>query len=276
MPFEHKHAAGVLFVSSSDLNKERRLGELGLFPRYALFSQQSLVVGAATMSARFPLSFAAAFAAAWLATACGGAMQSDLFGGDGGTDSSVNPKDAAVPDATDAPDATGDASVTDGSVADATPADAHVDVKPLDAPVDGPVDAKADATDAKVDAKDSSTTISSYDIWCGGDTVSDIYCWGPSQTCCASYSLDGGVQFSCKQSTSSCGFGQTPMLCDGVDDCVSGNVCCFSGASAVCTASDKCTGERLCDPSSSTTQCQSGYSCKSSTWISGVYACRKN
>jgi hypothetical protein len=237
----------------------------------------------------------------WVLAACGGAAQSQLFstddppangpeedGGVASVDAAVDPRADATADAPgDTVDATfdspGDATAqADGTVdarvdgaGDAGPADASLDRKPVDGPADAPADGKSDAADAKADAKDAATTVSSYDIWCGSDGAHDIYCWGPAETCCAGWSGDGGApKYSCK--ATSCGVGAVAMNCDSIDDCATGNVCCFSGSHGACMAAEKCSGEQLCDPLSSAVQCPSGYTCKNSSSLSGVYVCRKN
>ncbi len=240
------------------------------------------------MSVRFLIGFGSA----WAIAACGGAAQSQLFSTDDPTadgqegDGSAGLGDAALDATVDAQlDAASDVTAqADGAVdaradgtVDAGPVDALLDVKPVDGSVDAPVDAKIDASDAKADAKDGATTVGSYDIWCGSDTTKDIYCWGPAETCCAGWSGDAGSpKYTCKASTTSCGVGAVAISCDSVDDCTTGNVCCFSGSHGACMSAEKCTSERLCDPLSSSSQCASGYTCKNSTLLNGVYVCRKN
>jgi hypothetical protein len=136
--------------------------------------------------------------------------------------------EAAVGDATAAPDGPGD----DGS-------------SPADGP--GPDGAAAEAGGSSA-------------IACG-----NLTCSVPAQTCCVSFG-NGGVVTSCANGATCPGTGSTTLRCASSADCTGQSVCCLTqqnnGGVAECSATCGGGDTQLCDPTSPAPGCGHGQQCQ--------------
>ena len=200
----------------------------------------------------------------WLA-ACGGATQSDLFGGgaasqDGGS-SGVDSGNGDV-DASSGVDASG--GVDAGHKKDSG-------VIPVDA--GGPPD-----TGVVVDAGAGDPG-----IYCGKDPQNDVFCPVGQEDCCITGQGTSAIIFKCEAVGALTCTGVAAM-CDDTADCPGNKVCCgsFDGQryrEVVCRSS--CSGQgpngttfrRFCDPFLQPSDCPQGTACQASQVLTGYFLC---
>ena len=192
--------------------------------------------------------------------ACGGAIDSDLFGN--GSDAAAV-KDTSTVDVTTTNDG-GIGPGPDASFADATPivdATPIFDVTPIDA---GPVDP---GTACPTQPQQS-------------------FCKNDTELCCLRQTGSACIQTS---SANTC-FNGVRMFCDNTDSCKTGEVCCGNitnqggqgnfytevKCSATCSVSATAVPgqRRFCNPNNKPDECQQyGMTCKASGLLPGYFVC---
>ena len=206
---------------------------------------------------------------ALLFVACGGAAQSDLFGGGGGAGSQDSGGAADTGSSgVDSGNGAGDAST-------GTDAGHHRDAG------GPPVDA-GEPPDTGVIGVDSGA--GDPGIYCGKGSQGDIYCPVGQDDCCITAQGTSAITYACEAVGALTCLGVAAM-CDDTADC--GNkMCCgtFDSASSryrEVTCRSSCSGQgpngtvyrRFCDPFLQPSDCPQGQACQASQVLTGYYVC---
>ena len=200
--------------------------------------------------------------------ACGGATQSDLFGGGGaGSQDGGEPMDTG---ASGADSGNGGIDATTGN-------DAGRRRDAGEPPVDagGPPD-----TGVVVDAGTGDPG-----IYCGKESQGDVYCAVGQDDCCITGQGTSSIAYKCEAIGALSCLGVATM-CDDTADCTGNKVCCgtfdsVAGRYHEVACRSSCSGQgpngttlrRFCDPFLQPSDCPQNQACQASQVLTGYYVC---
>jgi hypothetical protein len=199
--------------------------------------------------------------------ACGGATQSDLFGGSSSADSGA------------ALDGNSNGIVDSGSGHDASSGDdagtnRDSGVIPVDA--GGPPD-----TGGPPPPPPPPDAGGDPGIYCGRELSNDVYCPVNQQECCVTGQGSSAIVFKCEAVGAATCVG-VPARCDDTADCPGTKVCCgtFDAQQqqyqdVTCRSSCTATGlRRFCDQALQPSDCPQGQTCGPSQLLIGYHVCQ--
>ena len=222
------------------------------------------------MTSRLLLPAACTVVVIALASACGGASESELFAPPGASEFGTQPGESSSGD-----DGTGPPSVSASSGGKSSSGGSSGG------------SSSSSGNSSSGGGKDAGTDAGwkSDGIHCGkGPGGGDQWCSPQTHVCCAERNFAQGLELSCAGSDpAACPTG-TAIGCDDRTDCPSGQVCCGMldqggytsvTCSASCNSAAGLQAARFCDPSAPVDECaEDGKKCEGSQSLPGYFVCK--